>query len=115
MSVGRNLKVGTALSLTGGALTLLNSVEVMFSSQYPTIHHTFAASLMIAGGILVLVAAICMYTDLQHRMFWGAVVLFSSILGLLAVGIVGYRSLIPIGTFALIMGVVGGALGIAQK
>lgn len=109
MSTERNIKVGTVLSFVGGVLTLLHH------NHYSWNFASFPISLIIIGGVLVLVSATFMYIDSQHSRFWRAVILFSSTLDLLAIGLAGSETLRLQGVITLVLGTIGGALGIAQK
>jgi len=112
MGVRRNPKVGGVLSLIAGILTLLLSRSGYLSWEF----YSFPISLTILSGALLLVASTFMYIDSPHRVFWGAVTLCASALGFLALGIAGVKDLIvwP-GMLILMLGMIGGALGIAQK
>ncbi|MEM2935745.1 MAG: hypothetical protein QW231_01035 [Candidatus Bathyarchaeia archaeon] len=112
MSVKRSPKVGSVLSLIAGTLTLLLSRSGYLSWEF----YSFPVSLILLSGVLLLIASTFMYIDSSHHMFWGAVVLFASGLGFLALGIAGVKDLIvwP-GIVILILGMIGGAIGIAQN
>jgi len=97
---------GTALSLIGGALILIDIMTINWAF-YP-----FAFNLMTVSGILVVVMAVFMYLDCKRRFFWGGIVLFSSGLSYFALGLAaGTWQLIP-GALAFVLGVSGGSLGI---
>jgi hypothetical protein len=104
------LKVGSALSLIGGILTLLSSNLLDWTSQ------PFPKSLMVVSGVLMIVAALFMgLFDRTNHFFWGITVLFSSPFSLLAIGMAGTELIYIQGIISFVLGVMGGALGIASK
>ncbi|MFQ5710729.1 MAG: hypothetical protein ACE5GD_03000 [Candidatus Geothermarchaeales archaeon] len=107
MSGRRNLRVAFILSIIAGILIVLNSPGSDWT------YHAFSISIMFTCGILILVGAVFLYRDSEHRVFWSAMVLFSSALSFLAVGLAGGLEQLFFGALAMILGVIGGALGIA--
>jgi len=101
------------LSLIAGILILLVGLFLSLTSGVPSYYYPFWAFtafwFLIFGmvtGVIVIVGAVMMYSQPKQHLVWGIIVLVFSILSVLSAGglIIG-----------LILGIVGGALGIAWR
>lgn len=76
-----------------------------------TIFPEVGVTLVILGlaiGIIVLISAIMLYVNPQHKVAWGVITIIFSIISLIFNFIGGFL-------IGMILGIVGGALGIAWK
>jgi hypothetical protein len=78
---------------------------------------SFAVSLMISSGALIMVSAVFLYTNPQHHMIFGLLILLASPLALIALGILSLGPWITEGLMIILMltGMMAGALAVTYR
>lgn len=95
--------------LLAGLLNLLQSVGLWQTRVF------FAASLVTASGVVIIVAAILIYVGSIHQTLLGVIVFFYSTLGFTAIGLAEADYILYSAIVALILGIIGGAICIVRK
>ncbi len=96
--------IGAIFILIGGIL--MAAVGALVAELFPVVGALLALGLVI--GIIVLISAVMLYVNPEHKVAWGVITIVFSIISFFFNILGGF-------IVGMILGIVGGALGIAWK
>ncbi|HDD40076.1 MAG TPA: hypothetical protein ENG21_02365 [Nitrososphaeria archaeon] len=103
-------KLAASFSIISGVLTILNSWSFFQQSSF---HFTVACYLLAFGSLDILAAAFLLICE-RRRIYWGALIIASSILAFLSFALSRTTHLLMPALIAFYLGVIGGMLSLAS-